>query len=189
MGHRMKDEPHVYGNDCLIGFPGGETPMYIWVRFSSIVVCDYWPPETYGTPPNGRVFKLTQDATYACLWEYAGAEWHVILDLQFDPPNANLWLEYVPDGWPYFLDTVDTPLDEGTVYNNHLDNCAGPTGAITGIATVTWTQEATNLLEALNMQRAYDLFMELHPLIDGNKVYKFCRLGDATNIAIEFEPD
>ncbi|GAH76571.1 unnamed protein product, partial [marine sediment metagenome] len=33
-----------------------------------------------------------------------------------------------------------------------------------------------------------DLFMELRPLPDGKLVYKFCRLRDATNIKILFEP-
>lgn len=37
------------------------------------------------------------------------------------------------------------------------------------------------------MEIANDLFMEMRPLEDGNRVYKFCKLEDATNIAILYD--
>jgi len=185
----MSDEPHIYGDDCLRGWEEGKTPKYLYVRFSKIVRCNDDPAPDWLIPPNDRMFKLTQSDRWSCLWEITTNGWHILFDLQFDPPNAILWLEHVPDGLVYFYDVVGTPIDEGFVYTNRNPGCVffGPTEG--GIATVTWTQEATDLLEALNIQRADDLFMEMRPLVDGNKVYKFCRLRDATNISIEFEPD
>ena len=189
MGHRMKDEPHIWGPDCAIGFPADETPMYIYVRFSGIIKCPDQPPVFFETPPNDRTFKLTQDEILACVWNVTTGGWRVIFEMQFDPPNAHLNLLHLPSGQVFFLDTTDTPVDEGTVYNNNQRDCDFFKSAHGGIATVTWTQEATNLMAAINMQRGNDVFMELHPLVDGNKIYKFCRLKDATNIKIELEPD
>ncbi len=188
MGQRMKDEPIVYGADCLRGFDADKTPKYIYIRFSQIVKCPDWDEVVYQIPPNDRVFKLTQDDVHPCLWEVTTTGWHVIFDLQFDYPDTIVWLEYIPDGKVYFFDVVPLPVEEGIVFHNNNTDCLLGRSAHGGIATVTWTPQATDILEAINMKKAYDLFMELRPLEDGKLVYKFCRLQDATNIKILFEP-
>ncbi len=184
----MPDVPHIYGDDCLIGFPEGETPKYMYVRFSMLVKCPDPPDQPFTTPPNDRMFKLTQDLVKPCEWRYEGTGWIVGFWYVTPGPDFIVFLEHVPDYRFYFWGRIAPPVDEGEVYNNELVGCAPLQGATGGIAAVTWTQEATNLLKSINMQRADDLFMEMRPLVDGNKVYKFCRLQDATNIAIEFEP-
>lgn len=188
MGQRMRDEPHVYGDNCLLGFPAGKTPKYVYVRFSKIVKCPDPPWRSYFTPPNDRVFKLTQIEDDACFWHYQEDKWIIWFRLMAPPAASFMYLIDTHDNSAYFQDAIDFPLQEGTVYHNEITACTPFTGAAGGFAAVTWTQEATNLLESINMQRANDLFMEMRPLCDGNKIYKFCRLKDATNIAIEFEP-
>lgn len=185
----MKDEPHIYGDDCLACFPAGKTPKYVWVRFILLASCvpDLDPP--CAAPPNDRVFKLTQDDSVPCFWRYLSDDWIIWYYTTFgSPPKTRLDL-WDTLGRVHFLALEDACAPEGTVFNNTV--LCSMFGACTheGIATVTWTQEATNLMAAINMQRGDDVFMELHPLVDGNKIYKFCRLRDATNIAIELEPD
>ncbi len=185
----MSDVPHVYGDDCLLGFPAGKTPKYVYARFLEIIKCPDIPPIFYEQPPNDRVFKLTQDLVSPCHWGYHIPPWGI--DFQIHPAPTGTFLalfQYPPPG-AFFYDSYVGPADEGYVFTNDLLECIPWNGGTGGIATVTWTQEATNLLKLINMQRADDLFMEMRPLVDGNKVYKFCKLKDATNIAIEFEPD
>lgn len=185
----MKDVPHIYGDDCLIGFPPDKTPKYMWARFSGIIKCSSDPGSPWLTPPNDRVFKLEQSDIFPCRWECFTGSWAVVFYLPGTDPWGWLSLWQTPANAHFFTDTLDGPLDEGAVYHNREICGIGFAVAHNGIATVTWTREATNLLEALNIQRGNDLFMEMRPLADGNKVYKFCRLKDATNIAIQFEPD
>lgn len=189
MGQRMSDVPHIYGDDCLIGFPEDETPKYLYVRFSEIVNCPGGPPGGFPIPPNDRLFKLTQNPLQPCQWIYSSPEWYIQLLIAAGPLRIFLWLDALETGTRVFYTEEEGALDEGTVYNNEMTECIEFVSGIGGIAAVTWTQEATNLLKSLNIKRADDLFMEMRPLVDGNKVYKFCRLRDATNIAIEFEPD
>ena len=188
MGQRMKDEPIVYGDNCLRGFDAGKTPKYVYIRFSQIIKC----PDTNGVqfeiPPNDRPFKLTQEEAHPCLWEITTTGWHVILDLQFDFPNTIVWLEHLPDGRVYFWDHPVTPIAEGTVYHNLNLDCLLFRASHSGIAVITWTPQATDLLKSINMAKGNDLFMELFPIDNGQLVYKFCRLKDATNVKILFEP-
>lgn len=188
MGQRMRDVPIVYGNDCLRGWDAGKTPKYIYLRFSLIVKCPDWDEVVYQIPPNDRVFKLTQDETHSCLWEVTTTGWHVILDLQFDYPNTIVWLEYMPTGGVYFFDVVPLPFDEGVVYHNKNLDCEQGRPSYSGIAVLTYTPQATDLLKAINITKGDDLFMELFPLDDGKLVYKFCRIAESTNIKILFEP-
>lgn len=185
MGQRMPPVPHIYGDDCYYGFPEGKTPKYVYARFSNIVKC----PMGELSPPNDRMFKLTQTDRNPCLWEYYTPPWHATFGYKRPPDQSFLFLYGPPKLWIYFMAREYIKPDEGTVYNSLNVLCEVEILGIGGIATVTWIHEATALLEAINMRRADDLFMEMRPLVDGNKVYKFCRLKDATNIKIEFEPN
>lgn len=189
MGHRMSDVPHIYEDECPQWPAPSETPKYVYARFSNIIKCPDPFPGRFRYPPNDHEFKLTQHAVSPCLWTYLGEVWYIEFAIFDDPLRAYLILGDWTVWDTYFQATEEGAVDEGTVYNNVLTDCLFGRAAHHGIATVTWTQEATNLLESINMQRADDLFMEMRPLVDGNKVYKFCRKKDATNISIEFEPD
>jgi len=189
MGQRMKDEPHIYGDDCLLAFPEDKTPKYLYARFSKIVQCPDLPPGKAFIPPNDKTFKLTQDESVPCKWVYERSPWYVRLDVFSGPVRAVLYIRNMLSGTCFFSADEAGKLEEGTIYNSDCFMCTPLIWGTGGIATVTWTQEATDLLKAINLERADDLFMELRPLADGNKVYKFCKLKDATNIAIEFEPD
>lgn len=185
MGHRMSDTPHVYGDDCLAVFERGKTPKYVYVRFSGIVTC----PGSAPIAPNDRVFKLTQDPENPCAWYYYIAPWYVYFWYVLWPDLTQIGLLEFVGAWEYFDRQEAGHANEGYVFGNDLAECYVGRGGSKGIAVVTWTQQATALLEAINMQRADDLFMEMRPLADGNLIYKFCRKWDATNIAIKYKPD
>lgn len=184
MGQPMPDEPHKYGNDCLLKFDAGKTPKYLYARFSKIETCPLAP----AIAPNDRTFTLTQHASIPCLWEHNGPIWLVSFEFILVSVLSRLWLKHIATGSEYFLQDEPGYIDEGFVFHNGYVACAGVRQGIKGLGVVTWTQQATELLEKINMQRAADLFMELRPRADGKLVYKFCRLQDATNISILFEP-
>lgn len=188
MGQPMPDIPIEYGDDCLICFPSGKTPKYVYARFSLIYRCTGIGKEACLIPPNDRVFKLTQQVGFPCSWRYLGGTW----ECWYQPwrvadGKAGLFLNDL-NLKVYFDDTRNACPPEGTVWHNDID-CDPPlTCAIEGVGCVVWTPQATQLLEDINLAKSADLFMELRPLVDGNLVYKFCRLQDATNIKILFEP-
>ncbi len=185
MGQRMPDVPIEYGSDCLLKFNAGETPMYLYARFSKLEKC----PAAVSTPPNDRMFKLTQAPGAPCLWAYDTATWYIWMEFIAFPVSTRLHILHRPSGDNYFTNQVMAYIDEGHVFTNEYNACGLQVGAIGGIGVVTWNPQATKLLKDINMKKAADLFMELRPLVNGKLVYKFCRLQDATNISILFEPD
>lgn len=188
MGQRMPDRPHASGDDCLCWAPG-ETPAYVYIRFSGIINCDPLPSPNCKIPPNDHKFTLTQDAISPCYYKYESPDWLVYAHLAWGVPIQTR-IQLQDSGFRmYFLSLDPSCLPEGSVVFNTLF-CA-PFGACAhgGMAVITWTHQATELLEAINMQKEYGLFMELFPLVDGNLIYKFCRKRDATNVLIELEPD
>ncbi len=185
MGQRMEDVPHVYGDDCLLKFAAGKTPKYVYARFIEIITC----PGALFTAPNDRMFKLTQVDGQPCWWSLIiPGSWVVTFKYLPGPARSQLILS-APPNFLFFARVEPTYIDEGHVLHSDQVACAGFVHGIEGLGVVTWTQEATNLLESINMQRANDLFMEMRPVDDGSRVYKFCRLQDATNIAIKYDPD
>jgi len=185
----MPDEPIEFGNHCTHCFANGETPKYVYARFSLIVRCTGIGKEACLIPPNDRVFKLTQQDGFPCSWRYIGTTWEcwyqpwVVAD-----GKAHLFLNDL-DLKVYFDETKDACPPEGTVWHNSVD-CGPPlTCAIEGIGVVVWTPQATTLLAAINLSKSADLFMELFPRPDGKLVYKFCRLREATNIKILLDPE
>lgn len=188
MGQRHKDEI-VYGDDCLTCFEEGETPKYVYARFSNIRICK--DPWCVGmpSPPNDRVFKLTQMEDHACRWRFEDDAWQVTW-YAVNPPTygARLIINEKPNWFEYFFGFT-LPEDECETFFDNKAVCAEGTCGVGGIGIVTWRLESIAILKSLNMKAMSDIFMEMRPLVDGNRVYKYCRLQDATNIAIEFEPE
>ncbi|GAH26151.1 unnamed protein product [marine sediment metagenome] len=185
----MPKVPHVYGDPCSAFYDPSKTPKYVYARFSLIVQCPPWNGPEHTTPPNDRMFTLEQVDGVPCRWIYHGTVWHAQFELAIEPPQKIIFLVNNNDGATYFGDAPLGGPEEGYVFHNDITFCEPWYGGAEGMAVVTWTQQATDLLKAINMEKAADLFMEMRPLPDGNLIYKFCRLQDATNIAIEFEPD
>lgn len=185
MGQPQSKTEIVYGDDCLLKFEAGKTPKYMYARSSDIKTC---PPPT-PTAPNDRVFKLTQDLVSPCVWEYVTNTWYVSFTYLQDPNLSRLYIIHMLAMKWYFFNTVAELVDEGHIFHNDNVECFWDTGGIEGIGTVTWGLESLKLMGLLNIKTAKDLFMEMRPLEDGSKVYKYCKLKDATNIAIKFDPD
>ncbi|MBA7582480.1 hypothetical protein ES708_24408 [subsurface metagenome] len=185
MGQRQDQTEIVYGNDCLLKFDAGTTPKYMFARFSQLVRC----PGAVAIPPNDRAFKLTQVPGVDCMWDYDIDPWYISLEFVAFPLATELRILHRPSADMYFFDSVAEYVDEGYVFTNEFGVCGLQVGAVGGTGVVTWRLETIALMKALNIEPAYDLFMEMRPLVDGNKVYKYCRLKDGTNIAIEFESD
>ncbi len=188
MGQQMPPLEIEYGNHCTHCFANGETPKYVYARFILIVRCEGIGKEACLFPPNDRVFRLVQQVGFPCSWRYLGDIW----ECWYQPwrvadGKAGLFLND-HNLKVYFDETKDACPPEGTVWHNAVDCTPALTCAIEGLGVVTWTPQATELLESINMEKAADLFMELRPLEDGKLVYKFCRIADTTNIKILFEP-
>ncbi len=185
MGQRMPDEPIEYGDDCLLGWAAGETPKYLYVRFINIIPCPGGPE----LPPNDRVFKLTQDPVLPCGFFYLEPPWEIEFVVLEDPLQIWFVLYETTSGDIYFIDTPLGAPDEKHTYENLNAACTPDIGGAGGIAAVTWIPQVTTLLEAINLVKSDDLFMELFPLENNQFVYKFCRIRESTNIKILYEPD
>lgn len=189
MGQRIPPVPHIYGDDCLLCFDADKTPKYVFARFSEIEKCVIGDPDVCVIPPNDRLFKLTQVEGTPCRWTYDEEDWFITY-WKGGGIGGEDELHLLSGGGLGYFRGVDAQCSpEGTVFHNTWPPCNGMFCGHGGMGVVTWTQQATELLAAINMERSDNLFLELFPLIDGNLIYKFCRLQDATNIAIEFEPD
>ena len=184
MGQRQDKDEIVYGDDCLAVFPEGETPMYVYARFSKIVTC----PGALFTAPNDRTFKLTQVEDHPCWWSYIQPEAWVVTFRYLPSPSRTQLILSAPPNFLFFAKVEPTYIDEGVVLHNDQKACAGWVHGIEGIGIVTWQLETIRLLKLLNMKSLSDIFMEMRPLVDGYRVYKFCRLHDATNVKILYLP-
>ncbi len=185
MGQRQNKTEIVYGDDCLRSFDAGNTPKYLYVRFLELITC----PGAWFTPPNDRVFRVEQKPLASCEWFLLADPWMIDVIVRAGPVETYIALHNDTDGLDYFFCTEPGPLDEGFVFHNEITECNLGYGAKGGIATITWGLETMKLMGLLNIKAAVDLFMEMRPLDDGSKVYKYCNLRDATNIAIKYEPD
>ncbi len=196
MGQRQDEDDIVYGRDCPLGYNlaaplwlPGETPKYVYMRFSLIKKCDKEECIEWPVPPNDRVFKLTQSDVDPCYWQYLG-DWLVEWQLRVTVGTWCSYGLYYPPGFKwYFRADFNTQGDDARFATNICTCEPFNMCGYDGIAVVTWKLEAKAILNSLNMKALSDIFMEMRPLVDGNKVYKFCRLEDATNIAIEYESD
>lgn len=184
----MRDEPIEYGVHCTHCFANGETPKYVYVRFIGIEKCTGVGKGACLTPPNDRAFKLKQLVGFPCSWQFSDSVWTI--DYQaWVVADGKAHLQLIDfNNAIYFERTLDSCQPEGTVWSNSIACAPGLPCGESGIAVVTWSPQATALLEAINLSKGEDLFMELFPLENGKLVYKFCRIQDATNIKFLFEP-
>ncbi len=180
----MPDEPIEYGDDCLTGWAAGKTPKYVYARFSLVETC----PGASLISPNDRVFKIPQEEFAPCEWFYDNTVWRVEFQIAAAPDFVHLTLTDVEAGVTHFEATVAGTPDEGHVYVNENVACDIAHEGKNGIAAVTWTPQATQLLEDINITKGDDLFLELWPLANGKLVYKFCRIDESTNIKILLDP-
>lgn len=195
MGQKQHLEEYLAGNECAgckdILWPVKGTPKYIYVRFALVELCpDAWCiAQPYGF--NDHAFKLTQMSIDPCFWQYESSKWFIEYNcdelpqhrthLYLDGFNGNDW-----DG--IFRSTTEYGVKCVTFFNNQL-NCGAPHICGTGgYAIVTWREESITLMSALNMEKSNKVLMEMRPLADGKKVYKYCRLKDGTNVKILLEP-
>lgn len=185
MGQRMPDIPIEYGDDCGFIWPAGETPKFLYIRFAGIEKCAAATKQS----PNDRAFKLEQVEFFPCYFRYDSAEWGIGVDVNAGPNPTDILLMSKGPIEAYFSEQHPQKIVEGRVYHNDYGACPLGRGGKDGICVITWTPQATILLEAINLYKGPDLFMELWPLEDGKLVYKFCRLKDATNIKILYEPE
>lgn len=187
MGQRQNLDDIVYGDDCDIGFAAGETPKYIYVRFSGIVYCPGYAPEAYPSKLNDRAFKLTQSSSVPCFWSYNLGDWDIEFEVIPTPTLCTLVGFYRRRVFFYFVPVTELLPEEGHIYSNDIDECNGGNLGFDGIAVVTWRLLSLTVLSLINMITANDLFLELFPVKGDHLVFKYCRKRDGTNIKIKFE--
>lgn len=188
MGQRQDKDEIVYGDDCLTCFEEGETPKYVYARFSNVRKCVEFECIGMPSPPNDRAFKLTQMVDHPCWWRFEDDDWRVTY-YAVNPPTygAQLVVLQKPDWISYFNGTT-LPGSECETFFDNENTCAEGECGSGGIGLVTWRLESLGIMDSLNIKTQNDLFMEMRPLADGKRVYKYCKLKDATNIAIKYEP-
>jgi len=188
MGQRQQHSDIVYGDDCITCFAHGETPKYVYVRFADVEKCpDAWCAGS-PSPPNGHVFCLEQVPAFPCFFYYHSAAWELWYRARHTVwYPCGLWMMHLDPPRYYFQSTTPIGIDCEVFFVNQ-ETCIVDHCGVNGHAIVTNKLESIELLSALNIETAEDLFMELFPLDDGSRVYKYCRLQDGTNIKIKLEP-
>lgn len=184
MGQRQNETEPEWGNDCALKFPAGKTPRFVYGRFSNIVTCPGAPLIT----PNDRTFTLEQQPGIPCLWIHHAGAWRVSFEFDVFVPESHFFITHIPTGDLYFNDHEPGYIDEGFVFHNEQAACIGVQQGISGIGIVTWRLETLDIMKAMNMEVANNLFMEMRPLDNGSRVYKYCRIQDATNVKIKYNP-
>jgi len=188
MGQRQDKSDIEYGNDCLYCWEAGSTPKSVYVRLSEVEKCsDAWC-DSLPSPPNNHVFRLEQSPIDSCLFCYFGTSWNVRYHAIHSYYEAcRLWVWHVPWTSHYFYSATELGVNcAAFFYNQNI--CVNPHCGLGGYGIVTDKLESIDLLSALNIELAGDLFMEMVPLDDGSRVYKYCKLKDGTNIKIKLEP-
>lgn len=112
-----------YGIDCddcePDPFPDSQTPKYIDVTFSGVLLCDgaSWP----GDVNLNTTWQLTQEL--ACLWRYLDANWHIALGLY----------DVYPGLGEILADDAETTVD---YFEKTFSNCTYPGVDISNFYTV-----------------------------------------------------
>lgn len=195
MGQKQNQSNYEAGDECSrcepVLWPVEGTPKLLYARFSEIVICsDEW---CVNTPLgfNDHVFTLTQLDINPCFWQYQSENFWIEYNCDELPEHkSHLYLDgFDGEDWDgLFRSTTESGEDCVTFFNNQL-NCGAPHICGTGgYAIVTWRQESIDLIKSLNLEISNRLFMEMRPLADGKKVYKYCKLEDGTNVKILLEP-
>lgn len=188
MGQRQNKSDIEYGYDCPTCYEPGKTPKHVYVRFSEIVKCsDAWC-DGFPSAPNNHAFCLEQVPNFPCFWYYLGSTWELMYRARhtlYYP--CELWLWHIIPGRRYFYSATEPDVDCAAFLQNQ-NTCVYPNCGVNGQAIVTDKLESIELLASLNIETAEDLFMEMTPLDDGSRVYKYCKLRDGTNVKIKLEP-
>lgn len=108
-----------YGNDCIQCYAAGETPKFIYVKFSGVILCPgkAWP----GGVDLNTTWTLTQIA--GCDWRYLDANWQI--DWRNFPagPWTNCYAYIAGTAQKHFT-ARQAPICLTTIDNDYL-NCPG----------------------------------------------------------------
>jgi len=188
MGQRQDKTEIKYGDDCITCWEAGLTPKSVYVRLANVEKCsDAWC-DGFPSPPNNHAFCLEQVPSFPCFYHYSGHGWELTYRARhtfFYP--CGLWISSLPISRNYFHSETDIGTDCSAFFLNQ-NTCIFPNCGINGQAIVTDKLESIELLCALNIETSNDLFMEMSPLDDGSRVYKYCNLKVGTNVKIKLEP-
>lgn len=146
MGQRQNKEEIIYGDDCLTCFEEGETPKYVYARFSKIRKCTIGDPDLCITPANDKVFKLEQFAEEPCVWRHLGTYWRAFFRIAGAPPGENYLLLDSTRMLPYFRAFFDDCIEEGQVLHNVNPECNGMYCGTGGLGVVTWRLETLKVM-------------------------------------------
>lgn len=177
-------EPNPDGDNCAHWDPPADTPLHIWAMF-----WDVQKGDLFGAfePPNGHIFKLTQDEFLPCLWRYdcGGFGWQVLFWI--DPAQTSIDLvDCVHPNAHYFGRTLDiSPPMEYCTFSNVYLNEFGNWG-FGGWAMIWWGDLVNWLVAEMGLDSADDLMLETLPIDISNMVLKLCSKSMNTNISFKF---
>lgn len=191
MGTPLPDQPIDYGDDCVVcrdapyeRWAAGETPHYVYVRFSGLVKCVWGTYE----PPNGQVFRLEQDPVWPCLWFLIGTKWTV----QFLPATRVPLLSQIvlrDEFAQLYFDGFSVACPpEMQVFDNSLVACNPGNQSKDGEATIAWNSTALSIAKAMVLPFDPQLMTEMFITPTDVPVFKYCNPRFGVNVKIKFEP-
>lgn len=173
----------VPGDICLRWDPVDETPSFVYVVFWDVLKGDRFGAKQ---PPNEHIFKLPQDPTSSCKWEYENlvSDWHVDFQIAVDQSGVGL-SDASGMGNFYFTDvTGPTSPPEYQLYHNFFQDPFGKWG-YNGSAMVFWMTALGITVVDFGLQSAPDLFLEMFSFSDASFVQKLCSLSLVTNFTMK----
>jgi len=149
----LPEPPIIYGNDCLLCFPAGQTPRYMTVFFSGITDCNPDQPPEHTPIPN--IITLEQLHDSPCIWFGAPTEdWHCRYRLNVENVSyIDLWFRT----YLYFQDTK--PEHASKTFANELicsDSEPGGAGGTAFVPSHQVTAVVKNGREAFTIANTYN---------------------------------
>lgn len=171
------------GNDCLHGFPAGETPKKLYASIQGVT--GPYNPGPGALPPVNGIWLMEQTVDN-CVWLYNSATYFAQLTITAIDSQVIAGQDY-PDGKHF----QDFPAGNQRFFINDYQAAGmwrgghcwisprpnfGPNPTIKGV------------MGLLNIAPAKKTFAETFPVPDGKSVFKFNRKSDKTNVKIKVDP-
>lgn len=188
LGQRIKNPNIEFGSDCtrctfptFDRFPAGETPKYVYACFWGIENCGF---SSYSAP-NGRIFRLPQDAGNPCMWYLDGSVWKVEFIADRIAPAVSRLQLGDKDGWSFFTGNQVICPDEYTVFNNAQGACILMYAGAGGHGTIWWNAELLDISEDFGIVPCTELFYDVFNIDASTFVHRFSDRRSGVSISIK----
>lgn len=191
MGIRIDTPDYPRGNDCPSCTPpsgslfaSGDTPEFVYVTFFDIVPCSGYTQ----IPPNGRPFKLTQNAINKCLFEHYGSVWIVRFYFRHLTGFTSLLTCNDIIGKTVFAGNgIICPFEHSGI-DSYLLICSSSVKCVGGYGVISWLDIPRELMDDMGIVYSTESFYEMFLCADDDAVHRFAYRPDGTNVKIKRTP-